>query len=227
MSRTKPIKNKPVGAFFDFDKTLLDVESPKLGIRYLWERRMVSFAYVLKIIFANFFYSRNYISDETMAHLLLTFYRGKSLEIFEAGAQDYYHEVIQPHLAPNILNKVHEHREMDHILVLVSAGIRYLLKPVVEDLGFDYLLCTDLEKGPDGLLTGKPAGPVCTDTNKKRFASRLADDLDMDLLRSYAYGNHHSDIPMLEMVGNPHVVEPNDVLLKVAQERNWPILTYR
>ncbi|MBN2297535.1 MAG: HAD-IB family hydrolase [Deltaproteobacteria bacterium] len=221
------MKRKPVGAFFDFDKTLLDVESPKLGIRYMWERHMISFAYVLKIIFANFFYSRNYISDETMARLMLTFYKNKPLELFETGSKDYYHEIIKPHLAPNIVNKVHEHREADHILVLVSAGIRYLLKPVAKDLGFDYLLCTDLEKGSNGLLTGKPQGPVCSDTNKKRLASRLADDLDMDLLRSYAYGNHHSDIPMLEMVGNPHAVEPNDVLRKVALERNWPILTYR
>ena len=221
------MKRKPVGAFFDFDKTLLDVESPKLGIRYMWERHMISFAYVLKIIFANFFYSRNYISDETMARLMLTFYKNKPLELFETGSKDYYHEIIKPHLAPNIVNKVHEHREADHILVLVSAGIRYLLKPVVEDLGFDYLLCTDLAEGPNGLLTGKPEGPICTDTNKKQLASRLADDLDIDLLRSYAYGNHHSDIPMLEMVGNPHAVEPNDVLLKVAQERDWPILTYR
>ena len=221
------MKNKPVGAFFDFDKTLLDVESPKLGIRYLWEKRMISFAYVLKIIVANFFYSRHYISDEAMARLMLTFYKGKPLEVFEAGAKDYYHEIIKPHLAPNILNKVHEHREADHILVLVSAGIRYLLTPVADDLGFDYLLCTDLEKGLNGLLTGKPRGPVCSDTNKKRLASRLADDLDMDLMRSYAYGNHHSDIPMLEMVGNPHAVEPNDVLRKVALERKWPILTYR
>lgn len=220
------MKNKPVGAFFDFDKTLLTVESPKLGIRYMWDRRMISFAYVLKIIFANFFYERNYISDETMARLMLTFYKNKSLELFEAGAKDYYQEIIKPHLAPNIVNKVHEHREADQILVLVSAGIRYLLKPVVEDLGFDYLLCTDLEKGLNGLLTGKPQGPICSDTNKKLLASRLAGDLDMDLLRSYAYGNHHSDIPMLEMVGNPYAVEPNDVLKKVALERTWPILTY-
>ncbi len=221
------MKNKPVGAFFDFDKTLLMEESPKLGIRYLWDRGMVSFAYVVKIIIANFFYERNRISDETMANLLLTFYRGKRLEAFEAGAHDYYQEIIRPHLAPNILARVNTHRENDHILILVSAGIRYLLKPVAADLGFDYLLCTDLEQGPDGLLTGKSQGPICTDTNKRSLAARLARDLDMDLLRSYAYGNHHSDIPLLEMVGNPHAVEPTAVLRKVAQERNWPILSFR
>ncbi|MBN2299008.1 MAG: HAD-IB family hydrolase [Deltaproteobacteria bacterium] len=220
------MKRKSVGAFFDFDKTLLMEESPKLGIRYMWDRKMISFAYVIKIIFANFFYERNIISDETMAHLLLTFYRNRSLETFQAGADDYYHNIIKPHLAPNILKRVHKHREDDHVLILISAGIRYLLEPVVKDLGFDFLLCTDLETGADGLLTGRAKGPVCSGINKKQYAFRLANDLDLDLLRSFAYGNHHSDIPMLEMVGNPHAVEPNDILRKIARKRNWPTLTY-
>ncbi|HHO75765.1 MAG TPA: HAD-IB family hydrolase [Deltaproteobacteria bacterium] len=220
------MRRKSVGAFFDFDKTLLMVESPKLGIRYLWDKGMISAAYVAKILFANFFYKRNLISDETMTHLLLTFYRNKPLELFQAGADDYYHDIIKPHLAPGILARVHKHAEQDHVLILISAGIRYLLEPVVKDLEFDFLICTELETGPDGLLTGRAKGPVCSGINKKQYASRLAHDLDLDLLRSFAYGNHHSDIPMLEMVGNPHAVEPNDILRKIAKERNWPILTY-
>jgi phosphoserine phosphatase len=46
-------------------------------------------------------------------------------------------------------------------LVLISGSIRYLVEPVVADLGFHHLLCTDLEIGPDGLLTGKAKGPLC------------------------------------------------------------------
>jgi hypothetical protein len=35
--------SKPVvGAFFDFDKTLLETESAKLGLKYLWDRRLLS-----------------------------------------------------------------------------------------------------------------------------------------------------------------------------------------
>ena len=36
------MRTKQIGAFFDFDETLLDSESSRLGIRYLWERRLVS-----------------------------------------------------------------------------------------------------------------------------------------------------------------------------------------
>lgn len=218
---------KIVGAFFDFDRTLIDVESPRLGIRYLWDRGYVSLPYVIKIIVAHFFYKHNMISDESMARMLISFYRGKPLDPFEAGSQNYYEEIIKPHLAPNILAKVSMHKEHGHLLVLISASLRYLLKPVAQDLGFHHLLCSDLEAGADGLLTGRTIGPICSDKYKRTFAQRLASESNMDLRASYAYGDHHADIPLLELVGQPIAVEPTEKLRKVALERGWPILSYR
>jgi HAD superfamily hydrolase (TIGR01490 family) len=218
---------RPIGAFFDFDRTLIDVESPKLGIRYLWDRGQISLLYVLKIMAANVFYQHNLISDESMARILISFYRNKPMAPFEAGSQEYYREVIRPHLAPNIVAKVHDHKDKDHILVLISAGLRYLLKPVAQDLGFDHLICTELEIKPDGTLTGNTRGPICTDSQKRTYASELALKLNMDLASSFAYGDHHADIPLLELVGHPHAVEPTEQLRKVALERGWPILSFR
>jgi len=218
---------RTIGAFFDFDRTLIDVDSPKLGIRYLWERRLISPGYILKVMTANIFYQRHLISDETMARILISFYRGQPYAPFVEGAQSYYEEVIRPHLAPNIVARVREHKAEGHTLVLISAGIRYLLKPVVQDLGFHRLICTDLEVGPDGILTGRTKGPICTDNYKKEHAQKLADELYMDLATSHAYGNHQSDIPLLELVGHAYAVEPTEQLNTVALERGWPILTFR
>lgn len=62
-----------IAAFFDFDETLLEVESGRLGIQWLWDRRMVPLGYILKIQVANFFYQRQLLSDERMVRILLTF----------------------------------------------------------------------------------------------------------------------------------------------------------
>ncbi len=218
---------KPIAAFFDFDRTLLVENSPKLGIRYLWDRGEVSLPYVMKIAFANWFYQKNLISETIMARLLLSYYRKRDLAPFEQGSENYYREVLKPHLAPNIVSRVQAHKKLEHILVMISAGVRYLLKPVVNDLGFDHLICTDLRVGKDGLLTGRPQGYVCTGKNKKKAATELSEMLSIDLGNSYAYGDHHSDIPMLEMVGNPYAVEPTRVLRRVALKRGWPILSHR
>jgi HAD superfamily hydrolase (TIGR01490 family) len=221
------MSSRAIGAFFDFDKTLIEKESPKLGIRYLWERRLISLPYILKVMAANVFYQRHLMSDEAMARVLISFYRNKPFAPFDAGSQEYYEQVIKPHLAPNITARVMDHKKKGHTLILVSAGLRYLLKPVAKDLGFHHLICTDLEVGPNGILTGRTIGPICSEDRKRELANKLADDLDMDLSASFAYGNHQSDIPLLELVGHANAVEPTSELRKAALEKGWPILTFR
>ena len=216
-----------IGAFFDFDETLLQVPSGRLGIQWLWDRRMVPLGYILKIQAANFFYKRRLVSDERMVRIMLTFYKKKRLKDFEKGAENFYREYLKPHLAPRILSRVNFHKNEGHLLILISGSVRYMLEPVMKDLEFDHLLCTDLEVGRNGLMTGKPKGLVCVAQNKKRLTLRLAENIGMDLANSFAYGNHQSDLPLLETVGHPHVVEPSTILEKVARQRSWPILTFR
>ena len=216
-----------IGAFFDFDKTLLETESAKLGIKYLWDRRLLSMRFLFKVLVANFFYQRHLVSDEFVARIILKLYRGRRLQEFAAGAPAFYREYLKPKLAPNILAKVREHQRQGHLLILISGSVRYMLNSVVEDIGFDHLLCTDLEVGDDGLLTGRAQGPLCIDRTKRTLAIELARTFNIDFSLSYAYGNHQSDIPLLELVGNPFVVEPTRPLLKVAKLRDWPVLGFR
>ncbi|UCD80484.1 MAG: HAD-IB family hydrolase [Desulfobacterales bacterium] len=216
-----------IGAFFDFDETLLDTESSRLGIKYLWERRLVSRGFILKAFVAGLLYRRHLISDEQTAKVLLRLYRNRRLEDFKNGSDDFYRKILKPRLAPNILAKVNYHRNQGHSMVLISGSIRYMLEPVAQDLGFEHLLCTDLEEGANGLLTGRPKGPLCLDKTKRRLATEMAQSTGIDLERSYAYGNHQADLPLLESVGFPRVVEPTSPLRKIAMARDWPILAYR
>jgi HAD superfamily hydrolase (TIGR01490 family) len=221
------MSDKQTGAFFDFDETLLDTESSRLGIKYLWERRLVSRIFILKAFAAGKLYRRHLITDEQTAKILLRLYRNRRLAEFQEGSEAFYRDVLKPRLAPKILDRVNYHRDQGHAMVLISGSIRYMLEPVAQDLGFKHLLCTDLEIGVNGLLTGKPNGPLCLDTTKRHLARKLARDTDIDLKQSYAYGNHQADLPLLESVGFPHAVEPTRPLRKVAVKRNWPILEYR
>ena len=219
--------DKPIAAFFDFDKTLLDIESSRLGIQYLRELGMVSIGFVLKVMVANFLYARHWLSDEQMASVLLKIYRGRRLADFRAGAADFYTSVLKPHLAPRILKRLRWHQSQNHLTVLVSGSLRYMLEPVAAANNIAHLLCSDLEEGPDGRLTGKLSGPLCMGDHKRYLVKHLSKEIGIDLNASYAYGDHHSDLPLLELVGFPHAVVPNSRLMRIARENNWPILAYR
>jgi len=221
------LKRERIAAFFDFDKTLVEVESGKMGFQWLKDHQMLPLGFFLKVVIANAFYRVHLIPEELMVKVLLSFYRKKRLADFERIAEEFYQTYLQPHLAPQILARTQFHKKQKHLLVLISGSLRYYLEPVVKNLGFDHLLCTELEVGEDGLLTGRSRGPVCVGENKRQLILKLIRQVGVDMSESYAYGNHQADIPLLEMVGNPYAVEPTTPLRIVARQRSWPILTYR
>lgn len=221
-------------AFFDFDKTLLDCETSALMIPYMRKKRSLFFArhpvrlgYLVRLLSANELYKRHLYADEKMAALLLEFFKGRSPEPFASTAADFYRTCLKPHLAPNVMARLAEHKKRGDLCVLISAGVRYALEPVAQDLGFDHLLCTDLEVGHDGRYTGRSLGLICIDEHKRTVALALAASHGIDLAASSAYGNHQSDIPLLESVGFPVAVEPTGPLRREAMKRGWTILTYR
>ena len=216
-----------IAAFFDFDKTLLEVESARIGLKWLKDNHMLALGFVIKLFVVNVLYQGNLISDERMCRIMLTIYKNRKLTDFQKTADDFYRAYLKPRLAPKIISRVDFHKKEGHLLVLVSGSVRYWLEPVVRDIGFHHLLCTDLEVSDEGLLTGKPKGLVCVDKSKKWLVLNLVERHSIDLKNSYAYGNHQADLPLLELVGYPCVVEPTMALKKVAYQRSWPILSYK
>ena len=55
---------------------------------------------------------------------------------------------------------------------------------------------------------------------------RFAVDHDIDLDASFAYSGSASDLPMLELVGNPIAVNPDAELARVAAQRGWRVMRF-
>jgi hypothetical protein len=51
------------------------------------------------------------------------------------------------------------------------------------------------------------------------------DGIELD--GSYAYTDSYTDMPMLEAVGHPVVVNPEKELRETAEENEWPILEFQ
>jgi hypothetical protein len=55
----------------------------------------------------------------------------------------------------------------------------------------------------------------------------LADEVGIDLAGSFAYTDSDTDLPMLEAVGNPVLVNPDKALRRLAEERGWQTETFQ
>lgn len=216
--------SKSIAAFFDFDETLLAIDSASIGFKVLKEQGYLSRSFMFKMLLVMLLKKAGVVNEQIMARTFLGFYKGRDLKPFADSALDFYQEYLQPNLDPDVLNKLKWHQDQGHKTVLVTGSIDYYLEPVQDDLGIDHLLCTHLEVGQDGLLTGRSLGPVCVGEVKVTLMRSLADELGIDLSKSYAYGNSELDIPMLQQVGHPVVVNPTPALARLALKHNWPDL---
>src|SRR5439155_14287267 len=59
--------------------------------------------------------------------------------------------------------------------------------------------------------------------HKAEAIREMAVDEGIDLAASYAYSDSVTDLPMLELVGNPVAVNPDRELARVAREREWEV----
>ncbi|WP_035791755.1 HAD family hydrolase [Kitasatospora mediocidica] len=105
------------------------------------------------------------------------------------------------------------HRAAGAALVLVSGSFPALLGPIARDVGAHHVIAT-LPQERDGMLTGSIVGePVIGRGKHAAVLSVLARHPHLDAADCYGYGDHISDLPMLEAVGHPVVVGHNPELL--------------
>ena len=118
---------------------------------------------------------------------------------------------------------VADHLKQGHVVSLLTSGTRFSATPLADMLHVPHVLCTDIEV-VDGIITGRHIAPACAGPGKVVHAERFAAEHGVDLARSYFYTDSFSDLPMLERVGCPRVVNPDPRLRALAQERGWRIL---
>ncbi|MBV9214197.1 MAG: haloacid dehalogenase-like hydrolase, partial [Actinobacteria bacterium] len=61
---------------------------------------------------------------------------------------------------------------------------------------------------------------------KAKAIEELAEREGIDLAASYAYSDSESDLPMLQAVGNPVAVNPDDALRAVARREGWRVMHF-
>jgi HAD superfamily hydrolase (TIGR01490 family) len=156
----------------------------------------------------------------------MDFIRGREEAAIEADAIEWYRSDIRRHLLPAMAATVEAHRTVGHVPAIVTSATRYLAEPLAADLGIEHLLYSRLVVR-DGRFTGEPVRPVCYGRGKIYWAEQFAQSQGVDLARSYFYTDSITDLPLLERVGEPRVVNPDPRLRRTAVRRGWLVLEPR
>jgi HAD superfamily hydrolase (TIGR01490 family) len=106
---------------------------------------------------------------------------------------------------------------------VVSATSQEIVTMLAEHIGIEGGLGTR-SRIVDGRYTGDLDGPFCYGEGKVEAIELLAAERGYDLDASYAFSDSMSDMPMLERVGNPVVVNPDAKMRSEAVRRGWPVI---
>ena len=120
------------------------------------------------------------------------------------------------------LQKIQQHRDADHKLVLASASFDFYVKKLGHQLGFEAIVCTQPSWNEQNKLTGKINGQNCYGKYKLKRLKEIL-DIDKNDITTIAYTDHHSDEPLLEWVDKAIAVNPTRKLHKIALKRNYII----
>jgi len=153
-------------------------------------------------------------------------YRGVALDVLDRWAEEAVESFWKLCLLPKALDKIRDHLEKGHQVVLISGGLEPMLKPLAQSLGVHALVGAKPELHL-GRLTGHLVGGALSGRAKSTAVRETAARLGVSLSRSYAYADSIGDREFLETVKFPRAVNPDRRLRRLALDREWPIISWR
>ncbi len=217
-------------AFFDVDNTIMQGSSLFFLSKGMYQRGFFTKKDISNFVMANLRYRLSGVENkEEIAKIqgaACEFFRGHDASIIEKMGIEVYDEYVSPALWAGTIEIANNHLDNNEEVWLVTATPKDLADLIAKRLGFTGALGTVAEV-KDGFYTGKLIGQLLHGPNKAVAIRALAEAEGIDLENSYAYSDSHHDLPLLQAVGNPRVINPDTLLQIHASREQWPIYDFR
>ncbi len=176
-----------------------------------------------------------YLDRRSRSRMNIVFYRnyaGFPADQLHALADACFENVLKPNIFGPARACVRNHLTQGNRVVFVTGSIDFLMRPLADhlakgassDTSIDIIARSLVSK--DGRMTGELSGPPIGEDEKARQIRGYAQQHNIDLSASHAYGDSIADLPMLDIVGNPHAINPDHALTEIARERRWDVQSW-
>ena len=207
-------------AFFDFDKTLIAGYSAVALLKAQLSEEQLGRVDILQQFLAVGAHSAGILDFDELVKTSALVLEGQREEDFIELADLIYRRSLRKIIYPEAAEVILAHKRKGHEVVVVSSATRYQIEPVAHELGITTILATKFEVD-DGVLTGELDGPACFGNGKVDAAKAYCRKRRKTLANSYFYSDSIDDLPLLEEVGQPIPLNPDDTLAGIAADNDW------
>jgi HAD superfamily hydrolase (TIGR01490 family) len=218
---------RTAAAFFDLDKTIISRSSTLAFVPSFYQHGLITWSEAIRGACAQLIFRASGAGPERMERI-----RDQLSELCRGWSAEQVAEIVRRHLAKTIVPYVYaqardllaEHDAAGHDVVIVSSSGQEMVAPIGALLGVTRVIATRMQVS-GGRYTGVTEFYAYGEA-KAAGIRELAAERGYRLPDCFAYSDSITDVPMLEAVGHPRVVNPDRALRRVARSRGWPVLAF-
>jgi HAD superfamily hydrolase (TIGR01490 family) len=224
------VPDPTAAAFFDVDNTLMRGASIYYFARGLAARRLFGPADLARLMWGQLSFrlrgTENSEHIDAAKQAALAFVAGYRVADIAQLGEEIYDDTMADRIWEGTRELTQQHLQAGQRVWLVTATPVELANILARRLGLTGALGTVAETA-DGIYTGRLIGGLLHGQAKAAAIRALAARESLDLSSCSAYSDSANDLPMLELVGHPSVVNPDGDLLRQARTRDWPVHDFR
>ena len=209
-------------AIFDMDHTVLGIDCDHSWKYFLADEGFAPLAHRDEADRFLDLYHKGRTPINEFIEFQLSEFAGRSITEIRTIADKHFEQRVRKLIylqARNVIDKFN-HDEIDTILL--TGTNRIIANPIAKSLDVSRLIATEPEI-EDGYFTGRIDGPFLMKEVKFKSAKDLCSERNIDLDRVTYFADSITDVPLLEKVGYPVVINPGKDMLSIAKANQWQI----
>ena len=219
-------------AIFDLDETLIHGDCVTLWCQWLCEQGLVQDVDAFlqeEIRLMDAYKAKTLDQQDCMNHVFAPIVHLQINEVQALVAQ-FVRAKILPIVYQAGLRLIQEHYDNSDDVIIISASPRIFVEEIARTcFNVDKFFGIEVAE-ENGYHTGEIQGLIPYQAGKVSVFKDYLDQhniaLETALQHSYFYSDSSNDLPLLEIVAYPNVVNPDASLRAVAEDKDWPILEF-
>ena len=211
---------------FDLDNTLLAGDSDRNWGIFLAEQKVVESSYLDESEkFYNNYYDGSLDIDGFLSFCLKPLIENDMSYLLELRKQ-FIEDKIKPIITEPGREIINQAIEDGKTVIIATATNDFVTRPIADLFNVRALIATEFEV-INQKFTGKVLNSPCFREGKVSKVKKWVDDNNFDLSKASFYSDSFNDLPLLEKVKNPVIVDGDDKLLEIGKNRNWDCISFR
>ena len=226
MIKKNALRSKSKLVLFDLDNTLLNGDSDHEWGEFLIRKGLVD---EKKHRMQNDMFYEQYQNSILDINDYVRFTLKPVLSLNHTQLSFMHSEFMSSSIRPLILSQaralVNDHLKANDFCIIITATNEYIAAPIAKEFKVNHFFGTSLEKfsrKKEFFYTGEISGTPCYQHGKvEKIKQWLKSRADLTLADSVFYSDSINDMPLLEQVSTPVVIDGDQKLVKIAVERGW------